>query len=79
MFEFLELDVPEDTLVAAARLVVPSPNIGRWRTADLEMLNRPHEDICDALQLFGYETEPGAPASYPASSADATRQYESVA
>jgi len=55
LFDFLEVAASEEVIESAQRLIVPSPNIGRWRAADMALLHEPEEQTHDLLRQFGYE------------------------
>lgn len=55
LFDFLEVEASGEIIEAACRLIVPSPNIGKWKTTDLTLLHEPDEEASDALRLFGYD------------------------
>ncbi len=56
MFDFVQMEMPGDFIESACRLIVPSQNIGRWRSSNLALLHEPDEQTRDALKQFGYDT-----------------------
>ncbi len=57
LFDHLGVCAHEGIIESARRLIVPSPNIGRWRNTDSALLHEPDEQTREALRLFGYETD----------------------
>ncbi len=56
LFDFLQMEAPGEFMDSACRLIIPSPNIGRWRSSDLALLHEPDEQTRNALEQFGYDT-----------------------
>jgi len=57
LFDFLEVEVGDNLLTSARRLIAPSRNIGKWKTTDSALLREPDEQTRDMLRQFGYEAD----------------------